>query len=67
MRLFVSVLVLTFASLTNVVGQEKGPSIYMENSSRDLGKVTQGEVIKQVFTFSNKGSKTLEILDVAHS
>jgi hypothetical protein len=67
MRLLVSVLVWTVASLTNVIGQGKGPSISIENSSRDLGKVTQGEVIRQVFAFSNKGSGTLEILGVAHS
>ena len=66
-RLLASVLVWTVASLTNGVGQKKGPSISIENSSRDLGKVAQGEVIRQVFALSNKGSGTLEILGVAHS
>jgi len=67
MRLLVSVLVWTVASLTNAVGQGKGPSISAENSSRDLGQVTQGEAAAgQVFAFSNRGAGTLEILAAEH-
>ena len=66
LRLFFSVLWVS-TTFVNVMAQEKGPSFYIESSSRDVGKVTQGKTIKQIFAFSNKGSATLEIMSVTHS
>jgi hypothetical protein len=50
--------------LTALSGQDKAPSIVFEDSVKDFGKVLQGETLKHVFSFSNKGSTTLEILSV---
>jgi hypothetical protein len=67
MRFYFAVLALILAVSTDVIGQTKRPSLFIENTSRDVGTVTQGETIKQVFQFTNKGDATLEILDVQHS
>jgi hypothetical protein len=48
-------------------GQDKAPSMVFDNLVKDFGKVMQGETIKHVFSFSNKGSSTLEILSVGPS
>lgn len=48
-------------------GQDKAPSMVMDNPVRDFGKVMQGETIKHVFSFSNKSSTTLEILSMEPS
>ena len=48
-------------------GQDKAPSMVFDNPIKDFGKVMQGEMIKHVFSFSNKGSSTLEILSVEPS
>ncbi len=47
--------------MTAAVGQANKPSISFDAVSRDAGKVTQGETIRQVFTFTNKGNGTLVI------
>ncbi len=47
-------------------GQGK-PWIQFDNISKDAGTVQQGDVIKQVFTFVNKGGGTLEIAGIEHS
>ena len=67
MRLCIALMLSISVFSTNGPGQAKGPSLQIENISRDVGTVTQGETIKQVFTFTNKGSSTLQILDVEHS
>ena len=51
--------------LTVLSGQDKAPSMVVDNPVKDFGKVLQGETLKHVFRFMNKGSSTLEILDVA--
>ena len=48
-------------------GQDKAPSIFIDNPARDFGKVMQGETVKHVFSFSNKGTTALEILSVEPS
>jgi hypothetical protein len=55
------------AGLMTLSGQDKAPSIVIDNPAKDFGKVTQGETIKHVFSFSNKGVATLEILSVEPS
>ncbi len=67
MRSYLAALVLVLAASVSVCGQTSGPSISIENTSRDAGTISQGEMIRQVFQFANKGDRTLEILDVAHS
>jgi hypothetical protein len=54
-------------ALTALSGQDKAPSIVVDNSVKDFGKVLQGEMLKHVFSFANKGSATLEILSVESS
>jgi hypothetical protein len=66
-RSYSAILILLIAPWVYAAGQAKGPSLYFENLARDVGTVKQGEVIKQVFQFANKGSGTLEILGVEHS
>jgi hypothetical protein len=44
--------------------QKKGPAIVFENESRDFGKVSEGDDIKNIFKFTNKGDALLEIFEV---
>ncbi len=67
MRLFSIVILWMLAGIPPVSGQAKAPSIAFDNVSRDLGRITQGEAVRQVFSFSNKGSGTLEIISVEPS
>jgi hypothetical protein len=48
-------------------GQDKQPSIEFDFVSKDYGTVTQGETIKQVFPFTNKGAGVLQIIDIGES
>lgn len=63
MRYFAVILMLLFAGFP-LNGQANRPSIVFDASARDAGKVTEGEIAKQIFTFSNKGTGTLEIKNV---
>jgi hypothetical protein len=42
--------------------QGKAPLIVFDGQTKDFGKILEGETIKHVFTFTNKGTATLEIL-----
>ena len=65
MKLFCSVLwILLLAGQTGLWGQVNVSSMAFDNSVKDFGKVIQGEMLKHVFSFSNQGSSTLEILGV---
>ncbi len=50
-----------------LLGQDKVPVISFESVTKDFGKVTEGEVLKSVFKFSNKGAAPLDILKVEPS
>ena len=67
MRLCPAVLFLMMMAIAGLCAQSKGPLIEFETTKVERGKVIQGETIKQVFGFANKGIGTLEILDVEHS
>ena len=68
MRFYTAVFVWMLAALACGTGrQSKAPLLEIEDTTRDVGKVTQGETILQVFSFTNKGPGTLEILHVMHS
>jgi hypothetical protein len=54
-------LVLGIASL---YGQEKIPNIFFNGLMKDFGRVTAGETLAHVFSFTNKGSDVLEIVQV---
>ena len=64
MRYGSAILIWIVAGMVSVHGQAKKPSIVFDSIIKDAGKVTQGEMVKQVFTFTNKGSGTLEIMSV---
>jgi hypothetical protein len=67
MRLYMALILSMSVLSISGFGQAKGPLLQIEDISRDVGTVTQGETIKQIFAFSNKGSGALEILNVEHS
>ena len=66
-RLLPVLVVFLMAGLLALGSAVKAPSIVFDSTSRDFGTVTEGEILKQVFTFSNKGDATLEILKVEPS
>jgi hypothetical protein len=68
MKRFCSVtwIYLTFG-LTALSGQDRAPSMIFDSPTKDFGKVIQGEMLKHVFSFSNKGLTTLKILSVEPS
>ena len=41
------------------------PVIHFDTAAYNLGSITQGDIARQKFTFINKGTDDLEILDVA--
>jgi len=49
------------AGVVSLLALENAPSIAFESSTKDFGKITQGQVLKHVFNFTNKGTGTLEI------
>jgi len=49
------------AGVVSLMALENAPSIAFESSTKDFGKITQGQVLKHVFKFTNKGTGTLEI------
>jgi hypothetical protein len=53
--------------LLNAAVQGNRPSIEFDFLSKDFGNVIQGQVIKQVFQFTNKGEGLLEIIDTEKS
>ncbi len=50
-----------------LTAQEKRPVISFDNTVKNAGKVLEGETIKHVFKFTNKGDATLEIYKVEPS
>jgi hypothetical protein len=63
MRYFAVILILLLAGFP-LNGQANIPSIVFDASAGDAGKVTEGEIAKQIFAFSNKGTGILEIKNV---
>ncbi len=57
---------LSFALLP-LSGQDNSPLILFDQQTRDFGKVLEGETLKHVFKFTNKGKSTLEIFKVEPS
>jgi hypothetical protein len=66
-RLLPVVLAILVLGLVTLGAAEKTPVIAFDGIAKDFGTVTEGERLKQVFTFKNKGDATLEILKVEPS
>ena len=49
------------AGVVSLLALENAPNIAFESNTKDFGKITQGQVLKHVFKFTNKGTGTLEI------
>ncbi len=50
-----------------LTAQDKRPVISFDSTVANVGKVLEGETIKHVFRFANKGDATLEIYKVEPS
>jgi len=44
--------------------QDRRAAIVFDGQSKDFGRVLEGEPLKHVFKFTNKGDATLEILKI---
>ncbi len=53
--------------ISPLMAQTKAPSISFDSPTRDFGRVTEGQVLKCVFGFSNRGQAPLEIFKVESS
>ncbi len=63
-RFFLMVLMVIVGGLLPLSARQKGPSIVFDSISKNFNKVPEGEVIRHVFKFANKGDATLEIVRV---
>ncbi len=50
-----------------LTAQDKRPAVTFDSQTKDFGKVTEGQTIKHVFKFTNKGDAVLEIYKVEPS
>ena len=66
-RLVVTAVALLALALFVQGAQEKAPTIVFDSMSKNFGTVNEGEPLKHVFTFTNKGTATLDILKVEPS
>lgn len=66
-RFLVTVFALWALAVQPVRPAEKAPTIVFENQSRDFGRVLEGEPLKHVFKFTNKGDALLQIEKVEPS
>jgi hypothetical protein len=65
MNRFITIIcTLLVAGLLPLLAQQKGPNIEFDNVNRMVTKAIDGDVISQVFKFTNKGDAQLEILAV---
>ncbi len=60
-RIWFSFFVIAAASALPLLGFDDAPAIVFDSTTKDFGKVTQGETLKHIFKFTNKGNATLEI------
>lgn len=66
-RSFFLICAIETLGLLSLAARHAGPSIAFESLAADFKKITDGEPIRQVFKFTNKGDETLEILGVEAS
>jgi hypothetical protein len=60
-RIWLGFLVVLAASALPLFGLDNAPAIFFDSTTKDFGKVTEGETLKHIFKFTNKGNATLEI------
>jgi hypothetical protein len=58
------VIIVLTVTLQPLSARQKGPIIEFDSVTKQVDKVTDGEVVSLVFTFTNKGDAQLEILAV---
>jgi hypothetical protein len=63
MRYYAAILLWIVTGLP-AASQAMRPAIVFDRITKDAGTVTQGEIAKQRFTYTDKGSGTLEIISV---
>jgi hypothetical protein len=66
-RLLPVLLAILALGLVTLQAAEKTAVIAFDGITKDFGTVTEGERLKYVFIFKNKGDATLEILKVEPS
>jgi len=66
-RLCLAIMAALMVGVLSLPAQEKVPLIVFDGQTKNFGKVYEGEILKHVFKFSNKGTATLEILKVEPS
>lgn len=66
-RFSAAIIGLVTFTLFPLCAQDKAPVIVFESQTKDFGKVTEGEALKHVFRFTNKGNATLDIVKVEPS
>ncbi len=67
MRICLAVVGLLMLGMLSLPAQNRAPRIAFDSLTKDCGKIIEGETLKQVFRFTNKGDATLEILKVEPS
>ena len=55
---------LVIASAAAAVAQDHRPTIVFDGLVKDFGRVVEGDTLKHVFKFANRGNAPLEILNV---
>ncbi len=55
---------LALAGVFPLFAQGNFPAIYFDSQSKDFGKVVEGQTLKHIFKFTNKGRAALEIAKV---
>ena len=66
-RILPVLLVILVPGLVVLNAAEKASVIAFDAIAKDFGTVTEGQSLKYVFTFKNKGDATLEIMKVEPS
>jgi hypothetical protein len=61
-QVLVTFITLTILLALPLAAQTPSPTIVFDSQTKDFGKAVEGEKLKHVFKFTNKGSGTLEIL-----
>jgi hypothetical protein len=63
-RALLAISVVLIAVFAPLFARQNFPAIVFDSETKDLGRVPEGEDLKQVFKFTNNGQGRLEILNV---
>ena len=63
-RCLVALCAILVAGFVPLFARQKTPTIVFDSDSKDVGRVWEGDQLKQIFKFTNKGDGQLEILNV---